>query len=316
MHQKISFVVLTHSGSPAKQFCTSRAFLRGALAALLLVAAGAAVAGYDYYQLKRAAVQLKQREDEIARLLASQRDETDLQQKQIGEFAREINALKDKLLVLNQFEKKIRVMTDVDKRAESAPLFGVGGSPPGAIDPKAVLSDRRNSVLREMHSQVQQLNLAAVNQDDGFKGLITHLEKQQRLLASTPTIRPVDPDAESWETSKFDWRTSPFTNQREFHKGYDVAAREGTTIYATAGGVVTFAGNKGQYGKTIIIDHGLGISTVYGHCSKIFKLQGEKVSRWDAIALVGNTGSSTGPHLHYEVHLHGVPVNPEKYILN
>jgi murein DD-endopeptidase MepM/ murein hydrolase activator NlpD len=316
MHKKISFVVLSHSGSPARQFCTSRSVLKAVLIAALLMAAGAAVAGYDYYRLKRLSARLMQREGEVERLIASHRSEVEFQGKQIGEFAREINALKDKLLALNQFEKKIRIITDVDKRAEPANIFGLGGSPPAAIDPKGALSERRNAMLREMHAQVEQLDLALVHQDNGFKELLTHLEKQRSVLASTPTIRPVDPDAETWATSKFDWRVSPFTNQREFHKGFDIAAREGTSIHATAGGVVTFAGNKGPLGKTIIIDHGHGLSTVYGHCSKIFKLQGEKVSRWDAIALVGNTGSSTGPHVHYEVQLHGVPVNPEKYFLN
>jgi murein DD-endopeptidase MepM/ murein hydrolase activator NlpD len=117
-------------------------------------------------------------------------------------------------------------------------------------------------------------------------------------------------------TSKFDWRISPFTSQREFHKGFDIAAREGTPIIVTAAGVVTFAGNNGLLGKTIIVDHGHGITTTYGHCSRVLKVQGEKVSRWETVALVGNTGNSTGPHVHYEVAIFGVQVNPEKYFLN
>jgi len=316
MRKKISFVLLTNTGSPAKQFCASSSALRwvAVLAAAVMGVIG--YVGYDYVQLKRASLHLQQREAELSSMLAGQRNEVDLQRKQIGDFAGEINSLKERLLALNQFEKKIRVMADVEKRPDAGNLFGVGGSIPRAMDPKAAFSEQRNSLVREMHSQVGQLNLAAANQDKSLTSLVTHLEKQQRLLASTPTIRPIDPDAEFWVSSKFDWRTSPFTNQREFHKGFDIAVREGTPIYVTAAGVVTFAGNNGLLGNTIIVDHGHGITTTYGHCSRILKLKGEKVSRWETIALVGNTGSSTGPHVHYEVAIFGVPVNPEKYFLN
>ena len=79
---------------------------------------------------------------------------------------------------------------------------------------------------------------------------------------------------------------------------------------------MTFAGKKGLYGNVIIVDHGHGMVTRYGHCAKLLKKRGEKVSRWETIALLGNTGRSTGPHVHYEVRLNGIPVNPEKYILN
>lgn len=316
MQKKVSLVVLANTGSAAKHFCLSRAALRGwAVVALVLLGAGAFV-GVDYVRLKREALQLEKREAELSGLLASQSGEVDLQRRQIGEFAEQINSLKQRLLTLAQFEKKIRIMADIEKRPDSGNLFGIGGSIPQNMDPKAAFGEQRSSLFREMHDQTGQLDLALVHQGDSFKELVTHLERQQRLLASTPTIRPIDPAAESWVSSRFEWRLSPFTNQREFHKGYDIAARDGTPIYATAGGVVTFSGNKGLLGKTIIIDHGHGLTTVYGHCSRLLKAQGEKVGRWDSIAMVGNTGSSTGPHLHYEVWVHGVPVNPEKYFLN
>jgi murein DD-endopeptidase MepM/ murein hydrolase activator NlpD len=316
MRKKISFVVLTNSGSPAKQFCTSRAALRWAAgAAVLMLCLGSYVA-FDYVQLKRRSLQLQQRESELAELAAGQRSEIDLQRQQIGDFAREVNDLKEKLLGLNQFEKKIRIMADLEKRQGTGDLFGVGGPVPRAMDPKTALGDQRNSLMREMRTQIGQLNLAAVNQENGFASLVGHLEKQQTLLASTPTIRPIDPDAEHFVSSRFEYRSSPFTGIREFHRAIDISAREGTPILATAAGVVAFAGNKGLLGKTVIIDHGHGLTTTYGHCSKILKLQGERVSRWETVALVGNTGSSTGPHVHYEVAIHGVPVNPEKYFLN
>ena len=102
----------------------------------------------------------------------------------------------------------------------------------------------------------------------------------------------------------------------EFHKGLDIAARQGTPILATANGKITFADSKGQLGKVVFINHGHGIVTRYAHLSKILKKEGDIVKRGDKIALMGNTGRSTGPHLHYEVRLNGVPVDPKKYILN
>lgn len=316
MRQKVSLVVLTHSGSAAKHFCVSRATLRSlAVLAVVVLGLGGGLV-YDYLRLKSGAALVAQRDQELSGVLAGQREEIQAQRQQISGFSKEINALKDRLLALSEFEKKIRVMADLDKRPESGNLFGVGGPVPRTLDPKMALGEERNSLVREMNSQVDQLTLAAVHQDRRFEALAAHIDKQKGLLASTPTIRPIDPDAEHLVTSRFDYRLSPFTNAREFHKGYDISAREGTPIYATAAGTVTFAGDKGLLGKTVIIDHGHGLTTTYGHCSRILKVQGEKVRRWDPIALVGNTGSSTGPHLHYEVALHGVPVNPEKYFLN
>jgi murein DD-endopeptidase MepM/ murein hydrolase activator NlpD len=316
MRKKIAFVVLTNSGSPARQFSTSRATL-GWIAGLTAVFLG--LGGFlvhDYFRLKAGALLSENRDQELCGIVASQSEEIQTQQQQLIDFAKEINDLKDRLMALNQFEKKIRVMADLDKRPDGGNLFGIGGPIPRKLDPKLALGEERNSLMREMNSQVDQLAIAAVNQENSFKALITQIEKQQGLLASTPTIRPIDPDTEHLMTSRFDYRISPFTNAREFHKGIDISSREGTPIHATAAGIVTFAGDKGLLGKTLIIDHGHGITTTYGHCSKILKLQGERVRRWDTIALVGNSGSSTGPHLHYEVALHGVPVNPEKYFLN
>jgi len=316
MRKTISLVVLTNSGSAAKQFRASRATL-GAIAVIAssVLCLGGFLA-YDYLHLKTGARYVAQRDQELSALLASQKEEIQIQRQQIGDFTREINALKERLLALNEFERKIRVMADLDKRPDGGNLFGIGGPIPRRLDSKMALGEQHKSLVREMRSQVDQMTLAAVNQEDHFKALITHMQKQRGLLASTPTIRPIDSDTEHWVTSRFEYRLSPFTNVREFHKGYDISAREGTPIYATAAGTVTFTGDKGLLGKTIIIDHGHGLTTTYGHCSKVLKLAGEKVRRWDTIALVGNTGRSTGPHVHYEVALHGVPVNPEKYFLN
>ena len=248
--------------------------------------------------------------------LTNELGEIQSQRKQIQEFASEINSLKGHLLTLNNFEKKIRIIANIEKTDDSNNIFGVGGSIPEDLDARLPLMEKHNSLMRDMHEQIDELNRASIHQKGEFESLLKSLEDQQNLLASTPAIRPISRGEKSWVTSSFGFRRSPFTGQREFHQGFDISTRKGTTILATAEGVVTFVGKKGLLGNTIIIDHGHGMVTRYGHCSKFLKKRGEKVKRWEPIALVGNTGRSTGPHVHYEVRLNGIPVNPYKYILN
>lgn len=135
---------------------------------------------------------------------------------------------------------------------------------------------------------------------------------QDRLLASTPTIAPVL----GLITDGFGRRKDPFTGRLAFHRGLDVSARRGTPIEAPADGIVVFAGRNGGLGRTVRISHDFGFTTVYGHLDKISVELGAEVHRGQEIGLLGNSGRSTGPHLHYEVHVDGVSKNPLYYILD
>jgi murein DD-endopeptidase MepM/ murein hydrolase activator NlpD len=312
MRKKISFVVLSNSGAPAKQMCASKATLRLVSVFIIACLISVGYVVYDYFKLKQTMVHLQTR----AVHLTNELGEIQSQRKQIQEFASEINSLKGHLLTLNNFEKKIRIIANIEKTDDSNNIFGVGGSIPEDLDARLPLMEKHNSLMRDMHEQIDELNRASIHQKGEFESLLKSLEDQQNLLASTPAIRPISRGEKSWVTSSFGFRRSPFTGQREFHQGFDISTRKGTSILATAEGVVTFTGKKGLLGSTIIVDHGHGMVTRYGHCSKFLKKRGEKVKRWEPIALVGNTGRSTGPHVHYEVRLNGIPVNPYKYILN
>jgi murein DD-endopeptidase MepM/ murein hydrolase activator NlpD len=305
MRKKISLVILSNSGSSVKQLTISTAFLR-IFALVCLITLG--IFGYDYYLLKIGSIQAQKSEVTIS----SQSDEIIRQRKQIQGFAEEISDLKAELVELNNFEKKIRIIANIEKTDGQDALFGIGGSIPEDLDTQIPLTQRHNSLLRDMHEQVDQLHMASVNQSQGFVSLFNFLKDQQNLLASTPAVRP----CQGWTTSRFGYRKSPFTGRREFHKGYDIANRKGTPIIATADGVVTYSGPKGLLGNMVMIDHGHGMVTRFGHTYKIVVKRGQTIKRGDTIALMGNTGRSTGPHVHYEVHLNGIPVNPEKYILN
>lgn len=308
MDKKISFFVLSTTGSPIKRLTMSKVVLNvlSSLVMVALIASGYVV--YDYYTLKKmlpSTARLKSKID-------NQGDEIVNQRQQIQNFAHEINTLKTKLIDLNRFEKKIRIIANIEKSSGQDGLFGVGGSIPEDLNPNIELESKHNRLLRDMHEQVEQLNVASVSQKDGFESLLKFLGDQRNLLASTPAISPVN----GWVTSRFGYRTSPFTGRREFHKGLDIAALKKSPIIATAGGVVTFVGLKGMLGKVVVLDHGHGISTQYGHIDKALKKPGEKITRGDEIALVGNSGRTTGSHVHYEVLLNGLPVNPEKYIID
>jgi murein DD-endopeptidase MepM/ murein hydrolase activator NlpD len=138
------------------------------------------------------------------------------------------------------------------------------------------------------------------------------LAEQGRVLASTPTIAPVL----GLITDGYGRRKDPFTGRLAFHRGLDISARRGTPINAPADGIVVFAGRNGGLGRTVRISHDFGFTTVYGHLDKISVEPGDLVHRGQEIGLLGNSGRSTGPHLHYEVHEDGVSKNPLYYVLD
>lgn len=308
MSNKLTFFVANSTGSSIRKMVVAKPLLISFFTVLTLyfICMGAIL--FDYYHLKRAALEGKT----LQNTLLSQQDEIANQRKQIQLFAAEINALKSKLLDLNSFEKKIRIIANIEKSVGQDGVFGIGGSIPENLDLQVTLTQKHNSLLREMHEQVGQLNQLTDKQEEGFASLLKYLEDQRNLLACTPAISPT----KGWITSKFGYRKSPFTGIREFHKGLDIATRKGTKVVATADGIVTYVGRKGFLGNVLIIDHGHGMVTRYAHLHKSVVKRGTAVKRGDAIAEVGNTGRSTGPHLHYDVRLNGIAVNPEKYILN
>ena len=157
--------------------------------------------------------------------------------------------------------------------------------------------------------------LETVLLDRDLQEIIEFLNNQKEELAKLPTISPIA-DLESWVTSGFGMRKSPFTGFREFHSGLDIFAPRGTPIMATGNGRVCFAGINGGLGKMVRIEHNDRCETVYGHLSGYNVEENQIVKRADIIGFVGNTGNSTGYHLHYEIQKDGKPVDPFPYLLN
>lgn len=309
MQKKITFFIMSTTGAPVKQASVSRAFLffLAVFVMGMLVALGYGI--YDYHHLKIASANTEQLEKQ----LVVHKDEIKLQRKQIQTFADEINALKAKLMALNEFERKIRIIANLENTGpDQMGLFGIGGSIPEALNSKIDLEEKHNELTRAMHEQTEQINIASTIQERSFEDLLKRLESQRNILACTPAIRP----AKGMMTSNFGYRISPFTNLREFHKGYDIANRVGTEVVATANGTVISTEESGFWGRVITINHGHGMVTRYAHLDKFLKKQGDTVKRGEVIGLMGNSGRSTGPHVHYEIILNGANLNPEKYFMD
>lgn len=148
------------------------------------------------------------------------------------------------------------------------------------------------------------------NLDTSFDRLEQAWGERLKVLASTPSLAPVS----GFFSDGFGWRRDPIDGSREFHKGVDIVAPNGTPVRASADGLVTAAGRMAGYGSMIHLAHGYGMGTRYGHLSRIMVAPGQRVKRGDVIGLVGSTGRSTGPHLHYEVFRTGAQVDPRKYL--
>ncbi|MBN2224453.1 MAG: peptidoglycan DD-metalloendopeptidase family protein [Deltaproteobacteria bacterium] len=244
--------------------------------------------------------------------LNSLREENRQQKDQIREFASKLEDLNSEMEKIRQFDEKLRIITNIGENPEGGDVFGVGGPTPEEGNSVTELDKRHESLIREIKVDLENLQEESKMREESLQGLLNFLEEQKNLLLCTPSIWPT----RGFVTSSFGYRRSPYTKTLRMHEGLDIANKVGTAIYATADGVVIFTGIEGSYGKVLSIDHGYGIATRYGHLDTILVKEGDKVKRGDKIATLGVTGRTTGPHLHYEVRINGVPVNPRNYILN
>lgn len=244
--------------------------------------------------------------DEINQL----RENAVIQKQEIQRFSLKVEDFQNQMARLEKFDKKLRIITALENNENKSDAFGVGG--PNNQDPFAPAAEKYSQgLLNQLGEDLSHLSGRAKGQEVSFHELDSFFKDQSSLLTSTPSIWPT----KGWVTSGFGYRISPFTGMREMHEGLDVATHMDAPVAAPANGVVVDVSSDNGYGNLVEIDHGYGIVTRYGHNSKITVRRGERVKRGQIVARVGTTGRSTGPHVHYEVLLHGVPVNPYRYIL-
>ncbi|HBK79353.1 MAG TPA: hypothetical protein DDZ83_06670 [Nitrospinae bacterium] len=233
-------------------------------------------------------------------------------QKLLESLGNRIQALDGSLESLQKLEKQLRIMASVKPR-DLQSEFGLGGiSKDDQSGSMEGLSPSGRRFVNRLNRQFLDLEHRAASQQRAFEDLVSVFREKKVTLAHTPSVLP----ARGWLTSGFGRRYSPFTGRREFHSGIDIVARSGTPIMAPADGLVIKSKRERGYGNVLEIRHMQGIVTRYAHMKKNLVRAGMRVRRGDIMAQVGSTGRSTGPHLHYEVRLNGVAVNPMIYIVD
>ncbi len=233
--------------------------------------------------------------------------------RELGLIEGRISILRDTLGAIQQRSTRIRLLANLDPLDPQVAAAGIGGPAVTSaamqeLRTAGVLGERTADVKVDLNAMIRRADLLA----SSFSEAADSLELHTARLAATPSILP----SSGWLVSAFSqMRTHPILHIDRPHEGIDVQAPAGTPIEAPAAGIVTSAGWSTGYGNTITIDHGFGLVTRYAHASRLLVRAGQRVKRGERIALVGNTGLATGPHLHYEVHVNGKPVDPLRYVL-
>jgi len=210
--------------------------------------------------------------------------------------------LQAKVLQLQSVVTKLGIMAGVEQSLPDASIGGVGGLSGSETTPPSI----------DIASTLQSLDQKVGTLSEKSTRLEAYFRDQREVLASTPSIWPL----RGYLSERFGNRNDPFTGLRDFHPGIDISVPRGSKVSAPADGVVVFTGNKNGYGNIIVIDHGYGTVTRYGHLDGFNVRPGQRVKRGDVIGFSGNTGRSTAPHLHYEVWVNDQMRNPIEYIID
>lgn len=294
-----TLLILPKKNSSAKKISLSSTLVKGVSIFVMGLILFVMYISYDYIHIRREQAELKRLKQQTVE-----------QRKQIEGLVTKVDQFSIKMDEFRQFDKKIRIMAKLVTGRDKEQLLGIGGpvSEENRMRSKIAADDK--TMIAGIDRRMDRLMDDAVTREQSFTALLTRLQEKKSLLAATPSIWPVL----GWVTSEFGKRISPFGSETEFHKGIDIATRIGRPIQAPADGVVAEVAYEHGLGQMVRIDHGHGVSTIYAHLSKAAVRVGTTISKGDRLGYVGNTGSTTGSHLHYAVLLNGIPVNPRKYI--
>ena len=234
------------------------------------------------------------------------------QRKLLDRFSARLQEIDNGLTGLQKFEDQLRVMASVKPKSLKNEI-GLGGvsKDDQFIDIEG-LSPSGRRIATRLNRQFLDIEQRSSTQKRAFGNLVNFFNEKKVLLLHIPSILP----AKGWLTSGFGNRISPFTGRKEFHSGIDVVARRGAPVISPADGLVIKARRESGYGIILEIRHMQGIVTRFAHLKKNLVRAGSRVKRGEIVSQVGSTGRSTGPHLHYEVLLNGVAVNPMLYIVD
>ncbi|MFN7132638.1 MAG: peptidoglycan DD-metalloendopeptidase family protein [Myxococcales bacterium] len=303
MSKKYYTVLIVPDDSPkTKKLRVPGNLLPRILTAVGILAVLLVAATFHYFHVVSEVTENKVLRDENLQL------RTDL--KRIRERVAQISETLDRV---ERFDQKLRAITLLSDPERNLAIGPVGqrmdADDRDSPSARAMMDEPEDP--QTLRSKLDSLSAEAARIESGMQQTMAYFEEQKSLLASTPSVWPT----RGWVTSDFGHRLDPYTAERVMHKGLDIATAHGTPVLAPSDGTVVFSGMEGGYGKVLVVDHGYGVKTRFAHLSELSVKAGDRVKRGQKIGAVGNTGRSTGPHLHYEVRVNGVPENPRKFIL-
>lgn len=292
---RLSILIIPPSTDRVRQYSVPQWIVRACIAAAaMIVVAVISSLGIATYGINKA----NQNEDHA-------RENAELKAALTGITA-DVKVLREQLARLEAAEKKVRTVFGFPEVNSEERALGIGGTV-AEVDPSLSESTQLTYALE---SEIDRLLHRASFERENFESVFSALLDQKQRLDHTPSTYPVN----GILMRGFGMKSDPFTGKVRPHHGLDLAAPIGTPIYAPASGKVILRERQTQFGNTIVIDHGYGVETVYGHMSKFAAKLGQTVRRGEIIGYVGNSGYSTGPHLHYEIHANGRPQNPMDYV--
>jgi murein DD-endopeptidase MepM/ murein hydrolase activator NlpD len=296
-------VVPDQATAEVRRYHFKKKWVKQAALAAIVFGAIVVAASVHYFFVARDASENRGLRDENLQLKAELRA--------ISEKVEHIGGTLDRV---ERFDQKLRAITLLSDPQRNLAMGPTETEPenqvPGGDNP--FVRPKPSETPKALSEKLDRLSAEATRQEQSLQELQAYFQDQHFLLASVPSVWPT----RGWVTSDFGVRLDPYTSERVMHAGMDIAGPHGKEVIAPSDGTVVFAGLEGGYGNVLVIDHGYGIKTRYGHLSAVKVKAGEKVKRGQTIAALGNTGRSTGPHLHYEVRVNGIAQNPRKFILD
>jgi murein DD-endopeptidase MepM/ murein hydrolase activator NlpD len=224
----------------------------------------------------------------------------------------EVETLRRQVAQNFDFQKKARILANLDDVAHDVTEVGIGGPAGDLGQSLASLDDPTRDRLLGAREDIDKLLRQARMQKEDYEVILKHLESANTQINNTPSLKPINV---GFVSSRFGWRMDPITGRRTMHRGVDYSARMGTPVLVTADGVVTFSGVWQTYGNVIEVSHGGGFVTRYAHLERRGVQKGQRVTRGDVIGRVGATGRATFSHLHYEIEREGERIDPLRFVL-
>lgn len=313
-----TLMVIPEKTAKVRRIVVPAWLVRGFVIGSFFMVALVAIMVLDYYYVIDQIDENKQLKVESRRL-----------RQQVQIYRNKMEGIEKTMDRVQTFSTRLKVITNIEERDSLVQKLNQSTLPDAmanlGVKPESVTNASSFSQLAEssveeillksdergLEDQLGKLQNNTLLLEQNLQDLYELLIDQKAFLSALPTRRP----AVGYPTSGFGVRRSPYGDRDKMHEGLDIANMSGTPIKATANGTIKHAGLKPGYGKLVVVDHGYGMETWYGHTSKVLVQLGQKVKRGESIGLIGNSGRSTGPHVHYEVRVNGIPVDPLPYIL-